>query len=274
MGSAEMKTFSSLVLVFALVALITAAPVHKGKKHAKEHGKVKVAAAKAAKADGLPKAKVEAVKSDIKNLKAAVEKSDMRATVKSAELKQLKTLEEEVKVAAKKSSPQKLASIKKDAGAIAKAIGTISKTEKVLNDVAALENKVKASKTISAASKKSIHSNAQKIRDDARQLEEAIGPNKEELSMHLRKAISLRTTAITKQLEEASKPQKEAELEEEDDEEDKDEDKDMEESDAEGDAAEGDAAEGDDAEATAEAKPAEEEKKDEDNGSSGMSKGM
>merc|ERR1712070_172115 len=237
MGSAEMKTFSSLVLVFALVALITAAPVHKGKKHAKEHGKVKVAAAKAAKADGLPKAKVEAVKSDIKNLKAAVEKSDMRATVKSAELKQLKTLEEEVKVAAKKSSPQKLASIKKDAGAIAKAIGTISKTEKVLNDVAALENKVKASKTISAASKKSIHSNAQKIRDDARQLEEAIGPNKEELSMHLRKAISLRTTAITKQLEEASKPQKEAELEEE---EDKDEDKDMEESDAEGDDAEGD----------------------------------
>merc|ERR1712022_62682 len=129
----EMKTFT-LVLVFALVALITAAPVHKGKKHAKEHGKV----AKATKAEGLPKAKVEAVKSDIKNLKAAVEKSDMRATVKSAELKQLKTLEEDVKVAAKKSSPQKLASIKKDAGAIAKAIGTISKTEKVLNDVAAL----------------------------------------------------------------------------------------------------------------------------------------
>merc|ERR1712146_453071 len=151
-------------------------------------------------------------------------------------------------------------------------------TEKVLNDVAALEKKVKASKTISEASKKAIHSNAQKIRDDTRQLEEATGPNKEELSMHLRKAISLRTTAITKQLEEASKPQKKAELEEDDDEEDndeeKDEDKDMEESDAEGDAAEGDAAAKDGAEATAEAKPEEEEKKEENDSMSGLSKGM
>merc|ERR1712146_485331 len=147
-------------------------------------------------------------------------------------------------------------------------------TEKVLNDVAALEKKVKASKTISEASKKAIHSNAQKIRDDTRQLEEATGPNKEELSMHLRKAISLRTTAITKQLEEASKPQKKAELEEDDDEEDNDEDKDMEESDAEGDAAEGDAAAKDGAEATAEAKPEEEEKKEENDSMSGLSKGM
>merc|ERR1712146_485178 len=179
-----------------LAALIIAAPVHKGKKHAK------------AKPEGLSKAKVQAVKSDIKNLKTEIEKSEMRATVKSAQLKHLKTLEEDIKTAAKKSSPQKIESIKKEAGTIAKAIGTISKTEKVLNDVAALEKKVKASKTISEASKKAIHSNAQKIRDDARQLEEATGPNKEELSMHLRKAISLRTTAITKQLEEASKPQK------------------------------------------------------------------
>merc|ERR1712146_228110 len=136
-------------------------------------------------------------------------------------------------------------------------------TEKVLNDVAALEKKVKASKTISEASKKAIHSNAQKIRDDARQLEEATGPNKEELSMHLRKAISLRTTAITKQLEEASKPQKKVELEEDEDEE---EGKDMEESDD--DEAEGEA-DGDQEEGEKEKKA---EKKDE-NEDKGISAG-
>merc|ERR1712146_195566 len=138
-------------------------------------------------------------------------------------------------------------------------------TEKVLNDVAALEKKVKASKTISEASKKAIHSNAQKIRDDARQLEEATGPNKEELSMHLRKAISLRTTAITKQLEEASKPQKKVELEEDEDE-DQEEGKDMEESDD--DEAEGEA-DGDQEEGEKEKKA---EKKDE-NEDKGISAG-
>merc|ERR1712146_56529 len=141
-------------------------------------------------------------------------------------------------------------------------------TEKVLNDVAALEKKVKASKTISEASKKAIHSNAQKIRDDTRQLEEATGPNKEELSMHLRKAISLRTTAITKQLEEASKPQKKVELEEDEDEdqdENQEEGKDMEESD------EGEA-EGDQEEGEKEKKAEEAEKKDE-NEDKGISAG-
>merc|ERR1712146_845122 len=138
-------------------------------------------------------------------------------------------------------------------------------TEKVLNDVAALEKKVKASKTISEASKKAIHSNAQKIRDDTRQLEEATGPNKEELSMHLRKAISLRTTAITKQLEEASKPQKKVELEEDEDEdqdENQEEGKDMEESDD--DEAEGEA-DGDQEEGEKE-KKAEEKDENEDKG--------
>merc|ERR1712146_669845 len=82
-----------------------------------------------------------------------------------------------------------------------------------------------------------------------------------ELSMHLRKAISLRTTAITKQLEEASKPQKKVELEEDEDEdqdENQEEGKDMEESDD--DEAEGEA-DGDQEEGEKEKKAEEAEKR-------------
>lgn len=89
-------------------------------------------------------------------------------------------------------------------------IDTVVKAEKVLDDVRKVQASVRASDTMPKAIKGQVEANARKITSDTQDLELGVGG--EEQVEHLRKAISLRTSAITKELNAARGEQPAAEL--------------------------------------------------------------
>merc|ERR1719498_1441267 len=89
---------------------------------------------------------------------------------------------------------------------VSSSLKKVAAAEKVRADIKELEEKT-ASMSLKKAEKSSIKDNLHHIADDARQLEEAEG----ETEKHLKKAISLRSEALHKQLEEASPEHKKEE---------------------------------------------------------------
>merc|ERR1719498_709069 len=89
---------------------------------------------------------------------------------------------------------------------VSSSLKKVAAAEKVRADIKEFEEKT-ASMSLKKAEKSSIKDNLHHISDDARKLEEADG----ETEKHLKKAISLRSQALHKQLEEASPEHKKEE---------------------------------------------------------------
>merc|ERR1719446_16283 len=178
---------SRVALALALVVLVVqAAPVHKHKKHA---------AKKTAKVD-LEEA--EKVKHDIHSLAKAIKGTSMNPQFKQHELDTLKQMDSEIK---QMKSGKQVPEMKKELGShmkeIKETLARYGKAEKVVSDLEQIEKSMKASK-IAKKDMKEISANIVSIREDTRQLEEASGKRYD----HLKKAISLRSKALNKQIEE------------------------------------------------------------------------